>query len=62
MSLDTIKRQTSVDSEKVCITDFEQKEYDSFSWENDDFGESTGGLFQMAFRHSLPFQLVEGMC
>ena len=33
-----IFRQDSLD-EKVCITQYEQKEYDSCSWENEEFGE-----------------------
>ena len=28
--------QNSID-EKLCITQYEQKEYDSCSWENEDF-------------------------
>ena len=33
-----IFRQTSMD-EKVCITQYEQKEYDACSWENEEFGK-----------------------
>ena len=33
-----IFRQNSMD-EKVCITQYEQKEYDSCSWENEEFGK-----------------------
>ena len=33
-----IFRQNSMD-EKVCITQYEHKEYDSCSWENEEFGK-----------------------
>ena len=36
----------SVDSEKVCIAEYEQREYDSISWANDDFSGKFIGVFR----------------
>ena len=43
----------SVDSEKVCIAEYEQREYDSISWANDDFSGKFMGCFaiDMAMSH-----------
>ena len=30
---------STTESERACITQHEQKEYDSISWDNDDFGK-----------------------
>lgn len=50
------------ESERVCITQHEQKEYDSCSWENDDFGKE---LFLQTVSHfeflkAAPFWISEG--
>ena len=38
------------DSERICITQFEQKEYDSFAYENEDIpGENTHTHTKLAF-------------
>ena len=43
MSGELYKDEQITESERVCITQYEQKEYDSCSWENEDFGKE---LFQ----------------
>ena len=53
-----IFRQDSMD-EKVCITQYEQKEYDSCSWENEEFGKIFLNFrFQFA-RYSMKLPLKE---
>ena len=39
MSAEIYKVSETTENERVCITQYEQKEYDSCTWENEDFGK-----------------------
>lgn len=39
MSGEIFKEEETTENERVCITQYEQKEYDSCTWENEDFGK-----------------------
>ena len=43
----------NVTDEKLCITQFEQKEYDSCSWENEDFVGKTS-----KHPHTIQFEII----
>ena len=41
MSGEIFKEEETTENERVCITQYEQKEYDSCTWENEDFGKES---------------------
>ena len=47
MSGELYKDEQITESERVCITQYEQKEYDSCTWENEDFGKKFNSYLQM---------------
>ena len=40
-------KECETENERVCITQYEQKEYDSCTWENEDFGKKFNFNLQM---------------
>ena len=47
MSGEIYKVSETTENERVCITQYEQKEYDSCTWENEDFGKKLNSNLQM---------------
>ena len=47
MSGEIYKESETTENERVCITQYEQKEYDSCTWENEDFGKKFNSHLQM---------------
>ena len=47
MSGEIYKVSEITENERVCITQYEQKEYDSCTWENEDFGKKFNSNLQM---------------
>ena len=47
MSGEIYKVSETTENERVCITQYEQKEYDSCTWENEDFGKKFNSNLQM---------------
>ena len=49
MSGEIYKESETTENERVCITQYEQKEYDSCTWENEDFGKTLNSNLQMVW-------------